>query len=127
MNDAAPQILVRRLYFTLTGLPPTPSEVSQWTKQLSTTDVHVPRNPPRADGRRHRSYVLDQDAITTLVDKLLASPRYGERWGRHWMDVARFAESTGGDQNNIYQNTWRYRDYVIDSFNEDKPFDQFIR
>jgi cytochrome c553 len=57
----------------------------------------------------------------------LASDRYGERWGRHWLDVARFAESTGGDHNNIYQHAWRYRDYVIDAFNNDKPFDQFIR
>ncbi|MEM7558397.1 MAG: DUF1549 and DUF1553 domain-containing protein, partial [Planctomycetota bacterium] len=58
---------------------------------------------------------------------LLCKPRYGERWGRHWLDVARYAESTGGDQNNTYQHAWRYRDYVIDSFNSDKPFDQFIR
>jgi hypothetical protein len=61
------------------------------------------------------------------VDQLLESPQYGERWGRHWMDVARFAESTGGDQNNVFQHAWRYRDWVIDAFNSDKPFDQFIR
>jgi hypothetical protein len=61
------------------------------------------------------------------VDHLLESPQYGERWGRHWMDVARFAESTGGDQNNVFQHAWRYRDWVIDAFNSDKPYDQFIR
>ncbi|MEM1225726.1 MAG: DUF1553 domain-containing protein [Planctomycetota bacterium] len=110
-RDATPETLVRRLYFTLIGLPPPPKDIIEWANQIgSQTDV---------DAR--------QQVISDLVGRLLDSPRYGERWGRHWMDVARYAESTGGDQNNIYQHAWRYRDYVIDSFNDDTPFDQFIR
>lgn len=108
--DATPEVLVRRLYFVLTGLPPSPEDLQKWTSTL------------RAESNATRA-----SAVAQLVDVLLASDRYGERWGRHWMDVARFAESTGGDHNNVYQHAWRYRDYVIDSFNADKPFDQFIR
>lgn len=108
--DASPEVLVRRLYFTLTGLPPSPEDLQKWTSRL-----------------RAESDATRNSTIAQLVDELLASDRYGERWGRHWMDVARFAESTGGDHNNVYQHAWRYRDYVIDAFNADKPFDQFIR
>ncbi len=110
VEDASPEVLVRRLYFVLTGLPPSPEDLQKWTSRL-----------------RAASDADRQAAVAQLVDELLASDRYGERWGRHWMDVARFAESTGGDHNNIYQHAWRYRDYVIDAFNDDKPFDQFIR
>ncbi len=108
--DASPSVLVRRLYFVLTGLPPSPSELQAWVSKLQVQNEAARRS-----------------AIEKLVDELLASDRYGERWGRHWLDVARFAESTGGDHNNVYQHAWRYRDYVIDAFNADKPFDQFIR
>ena len=110
VDDALPEVLVRRLYFVLTGLPPSPEDLQKWASRLRVA----------SDANR-------QAAVAQLVDELLASDRYGERWGRHWMDVARFAESTGGDQNNVYQHAWRYRDYVIDAFNDDKPFDQFIR
>jgi cytochrome c553 len=110
VDDASPEVLVRRLNFTLTGLPPSPEDLQKWTS-----------------GLRFASDTNRQAAVAQLVDELLASERYGERWGRHWLDVARFAESTGGDHNNIYQHAWRYRDYVIDAFNHDKPFDQFIR
>lgn len=109
--DADARTLVRRLYFAITGLPPRPEEINRWTNKII--------GEKSASGR--------QVVMGNLVDELLASPRYGERWGRHWMDVARFAESTGGDHNNIYQHAWRYRDYVIDAFNNDKPFDRFIR
>ncbi len=105
--DANPRTLVRRLYFVLTGLPPSAADVEKWTRAIGPN--------------------LDQTAVAQLVDHLLASPRFGERWGQHWLDVARYAESTGGDSNNIFPHAWRYRDYVIDSFNADKPFDQFIR
>jgi cytochrome c553 len=108
--DGSPEVLVRRLYFTLTGLPPSPEDLQKWTS-----------------GFRAASDANRQAVVAQLVDELLASDGYGERWGRHWMDVARFAESTGGDHNNIYQHAWRYRDYVIEAFNDDKPFDQFIR
>ena len=110
VKDADARSLVRRLYFVLTGLPPTPEAVTTWTSRI--------------DGAV--SAVARRDAIGRLVDELLASPRYGEHWGRHWMDVARFAESTGGDANNILLHAWRYRDYVIDAFNADKSFDRFI-
>ena len=110
VRDADAAVLVRRLFFVLLGLPPSPEAVEQWTKKIS----------PTPD-------VLDQSAVASLVDALLRTPEYGEHWGRHWLDVARFAESTGGDRNNITMHAWRYRDYVIDAFNADKPFDQFVR
>lgn len=110
VGDASPEVLVRRLFSTLTGLPPSPADLKQWVPRL------------RAVSGNARQAVVAQ-----LIDELLASERYGERWGRHWLDVARFAESTGGDHNNIYQHAWRYRNYVIDAFNSDRPFDQFIR
>ena len=105
-GDAAPEVLVRRLYFDLTGLPPTPEDVKSFVERSSKDRQH---------------------AIQSMVDQLLSSERYGERWGRHWLDVARFAESSGKETNFNYPHAWRYRDYVIDSFNHDVPFDQFIR
>lgn len=95
--------LIRRLSFDLVGLPPTPEEVAAF----------VGDPDPNADAR--------------LVDRLLASPHYGERWGRHWLDVARYAD-TGGFETDIYfKNAWRYRDYVVKSFNDDKPYDRFVQ
>ena len=95
--------LIRRAYFDLHGLPPSPEAV----------DAFVADDSP--------------DAWPKLIDELLASPRYGERWGRHWLDVVRYAD-TGGFETDIYfPNAWRYRDYVIESFNEDKPYDRFVR
>ncbi|MCM2372107.1 PSD1 and planctomycete cytochrome C domain-containing protein [Aporhodopirellula aestuarii] len=110
-RDAAPAVLVRRLYFVITGLPPTSEDSNKWTNKLQQANNETDR----------------QSVVAQLVDQLLASKRYGERWGRHWLDVARYAESTGGDHNNVYQHAWRYRDYVIDAFNDDKPFDNFVR
>lgn len=94
---------LRRATFDLTGLPPTEQEV--------------------------REFVGDRapDAVQRMVDRLLSSPRYGEQWGRHWMDVARYADSTGADEDHRYPYAWRYRDYVLDAFNRDLPFDQFVR
>jgi hypothetical protein len=95
-------VLVRRLYFDLLGLPPTPEEVQQFA----------------ADS--------DPNAYEKLVDRLLASPHFGERWGRHWLDVARFGESLTL-RGFVLKEAWRYRDHVIDAFNEDVPFDRFVR
>ncbi len=95
--------LIRRVTFDLTGLPPTPEEVDAFLAD---------RSP---------------DAFARVVDRLLASPAYGERWGRHWLDVARYGESTGSSRNLPLPHAWRYRDYVIDAFNHDKPYDRFIR
>ena len=94
--DATPEVLARRLHYTLTGLPSSP-------EQSALRD-------PRSE-----------------IDALLASPRFGEAWGRHWLDVARFAESSGGGRTLLFKDAWRYRDYVIDAFNADMPFDQFLR
>ncbi len=94
--------LIRRLSFNLIGLPPSPEEVDQFVNDT------------------------DPMAYRKLVDRLLASPRYGERWARHWLDVVRFAESDGFETNLHRPSAWVYRDYVIQSFNEDKPFDRFI-
>ena len=100
--DADRATLARRVYYDLTGLPPSPEEV----------DAFV-RNP-------------DPAAYEKMVDNLLASPAYGERWGRHWLDVARYAESVTL-RGFIFKEAWRYRDYVIDSFHRDVPFDRFVR
>ncbi|MEK6479909.1 PSD1 and planctomycete cytochrome C domain-containing protein [Catalinimonas sp. 4WD22] len=94
--------LIRRLSFDLTGLPPTPEEVEDFLKDPS------------------------PDAYEKVVDRLLASPRYGEQWARHWLDVVRYADTDGYSNDFERPNAWRYRDYVIRSFNEDKPYDQFI-
>jgi cytochrome c553 len=105
-GDASADALIRRLTFVLSGLAPTLEEQQQFASAMKT----------------------DPDAaIAATVDRLLASPRYGERWGRHWLDVTRFAESTGGGRSMMLPDAWRFRDYVIGSFNEDKPFDQLIR
>lgn len=101
-TEADRRTLIRRLYFDLIGLPPTPEEVRAFERD----------NSPGAYER--------------LVEKLLASPRYGERWARHWLDVVRFAETTGFEVNTPRPNAWPYRDYVIRAFNEDKPYDRFI-
>ena len=100
---ADPLTRVRRAYLDLTGLPPTPEQ----------TDTFL------ADTGR--------GAWERLIERLLDSPHYGERWGRHWMDVARYADSTGFEQDYTRPNAWRYRDYVITAFNQDKPYNQFLR
>jgi len=100
---ASPEILIRRLYLDVLGLPPTPDEVADFT-----------RDPSPA-------------AYAKLVDTVLASPHYGERWARHWLDVVRFAETNGFETNTPRPNAWPYRDYVIRALNEDIPYTQFIR
>ena len=94
--------LIRRASYDLTGLPPTPAEVQAFLADES------------------------EGAFAKVADRLLASPRYGERWARHWLDVARYADSNGLDENLVYRNAFRYRDYVIAAFNKDKPFDRFL-
>jgi hypothetical protein len=106
--DAEPRALVRRLYFDLTGLPPSPEEVEAFVGAFD---------------RSHES----NETYGVLIDSLLSSKAFGERWGRHWLDVARYAESTGRDVNAVMPHAWRYRDYVIASFQADKPYNQFLR
>jgi len=106
VGDASAEVLCRRIHFDLTGLPPSPEDQAEFL----------------ADAKQDK-----QAAIRKLVDELLKSHHFGERWGRHWLDVVRYAESTGMERNVTYPHAWKYRDYVIESFNEDKPFDQFVR
>ena len=104
--DAEAYKVLRRLKFDLVGLPPTPAEIKTFTAKWK-------RNSDKA--------------IADVVDQLLDQPEFGERWGRHWLDVVRYAESTGREVNMTYPHAWRYRDYVIDSFQDDKPFDRFVQ
>jgi hypothetical protein len=103
--DADRVNFVRRLYFDLIGLPPAPEEVDEYLKDAAANGVK---------------------ATERLVDRLLASKHFGERWGRHWLDIARYAESNGNADNVPFPHAWRYRDYVVRSFNEDKPYNRFI-
>ncbi len=95
--------LLRRATFDLTGLPPTPEEAAAFLADDS------------------------PGAFEAVIERLLASPVYGERWGRHWLDVVRYADSTGNDEDHRYPHAWKYRDYVIDAFNDDMPYNQFVR
>ena len=104
--DADPNDLLRRIYFDLIGLPPSLDERDAFLSSYATGA---------------------ESAIAKVVDQLLERPQFGERWGRHWLDVARYAETTGKEVELTFPHAWRYRDYVIDSFNADKPYDQFIR
>ena len=104
--DADLRTLIRRMTFDLTGLPPTPEEVDAFLREAT-------------ENR--------QPAITRLIDRLLASPQYGERWGRHWLDVVRYADTSGNASDYPVPQAHKYRDYVIAAFNDDLPFDQFVR
>src|SRR5439155_1671433 len=95
--------LIRRAYFDVIGLPPTPEEVETFEKNAT------------------------PQAAEEVVDRLLASPHYGERWGRHWLDVVRFAQTNGYERDDEKPHAWRYRDYVIRACNADRPFDRSIK
>jgi mono/diheme cytochrome c family protein len=107
-KPATKEALIRRAYYDLIGLPPTPYEVADFLKDTA------------------------PNAFEKVINKLLASPHYGERWGRHWLDTARYSDTIGGERNNNrtteyrYAHAWTYRDYVVKAFNDDKPYDQFI-
>ena len=106
LTPAAPAsklTLIRRVYYDLTGLPPSPEAVEAFLNNTS------------------------PDAYEKLIDKLLKSPRYGEKWGRHWLDLVRYAETNGYENDSDKPYIWRYRDYVVNAFNKDKPYDQFIK
>jgi len=122
--QADPATLCRRVYFDLTGLPPTPDEVSRFVQDIKPRPLVADAANKKDRDQRSRLYEIAYEA---LIDRLLASPRYGERWGRHWLDVAGYADSDGNSEKDFErQHAWHYRDYVIRSFNEDKPLDQFI-
>ena len=106
-QPASPVIMVRRIYFDLIGIPPTPEQVDEFQQAME------------AD---------PNSAVSSLVDELLMSPHYGERWGRHWLDVARYSDGHGGFlDNRSHPHAWRYRDWVVAAFNEDLPYDEFVR
>ncbi len=108
-QPAEPRVLVRRIYFDLLGLPPSPEQVGAFVK---------------------RSRANSQAAVEDLVEELLASPHYGERWGRYWLDVARYSDGYGGfldNKNEGLPNAWRYRDWVVDALNRDMPYNEFVR
>src|SRR5690606_35203993 len=100
---ADPRTLVRRLYYDLIGLPPEPKIVAEFIRDPSDANYEA------------------------IVERLLASPHYGERWGRHWLDIARFGESNGFERNDPRRNAWPYRDWVIESLNADMPYDRFAQ
>ncbi|HEX7901004.1 MAG TPA: PSD1 and planctomycete cytochrome C domain-containing protein [Planctomycetota bacterium] len=102
-RPASREVLIRRAAYDLTGLPPSAEEVDAFLKDPA------------------------PDAYEKLLERLLASPRYGEKWGRHWLDLVRFAETNGYERDGDKPNAWRYRDYVIRAFNEDKPYDLFLK
>ena len=102
-SEVGRRFLLRRVTFGLTGIPPTPDELRTFLASAA------------------------PDGFDRVVDRLLGSPRYGERWARHWMDIARYADSNGLDENRAYVNAFHYRDFVIDAFNDDLPFDEFVR
>ncbi|MFK7770175.1 MAG: DUF1553 domain-containing protein [Mariniblastus sp.] len=105
VTDANREVLIRRAHLALTGLPPTIEQIDRFESDERETKL----------------------AFENVVDELLASKHFGERWGRHWLDVARFAESSGGGRSLMFPHAWRFRDYVIDAYNNDKPFDEFIK
>ncbi len=124
--EADPRTLIRRLSFDLTGLPPTPDEVEAFVRACSAASA-LSVSAPSAEDKEQARTGVEEDAYAALVDRLLASPRYGERWARHWLDVARFGESQGFERDKLRSNSWRYRDWVIDAFNRDLPYDEFAR
>ena len=114
VSDALDRRLIRRVHLDLTGLPPSLEAMERWladSGELATSSPNTKR----------------QQVLLQLVDELLDSPQYGERWGRHWLDTARYAESNGNNRNRVYRYAWRYRNWVIDALNDDKPYDRFLK
>jgi len=122
--EADARTLIRRLWFDLSGLPPSPEDMEYWLSRLTAGSQAFPQ---REAEREPAQPVRNETAYRALVDHLLASPHYGERWARHWLDVVRFGETQGYERNRIRPSAWRYRDWVIQALNDDLPYDDFIR
>ena len=120
VGDADPYTLIRRVYYDLTGLPPGPEEIVRLIKRNSVLRLRDRGSSLSGSAGLHPAVLAE------LVDRLLASPEFGECWGRHWLDVARYSDTLGGGANYTLNDAWRYRDYVIESFNKDKPYDRFV-
>ncbi len=111
-GPAPASVFVRRVFIDLIGIPPTPDELDYWTSRLGTD----------------AGSDLDDAAVGTLIDNLLDRPQYGQRWGRHWLDVARYSDTGGWTQDNQpHPMAWRYRDWVVEAFNTDMPYNEFVR
>jgi hypothetical protein len=139
---ADPYTLLRRLHLDLTGLPPSPQEVRQFVAAIRGDDSKSSDRAVSSDrtrlpgGAELASEINDKEnsatrqrfekAVEDVVDRLLDSPHFGERWGRHWLDLARYADSFGYERDDVRPNAWRYRDWVIDAINDDLPYDQFV-
>ena len=110
--EAKASVFVRRVFLDLVGLPPTPDELREWTQQLGGNSASE----------------LNNQAVSVLVDSLLSRPQYGERWGRHWLDVARYSDAGGWTQDNrSHPKAWQFRDWVVRAFNADLPYEEFVR
>ena len=137
---ATPRTLIRRLSYDLTGLPPSADEVNDFVRDYKAAHAKDAETRRREDSENAGtgkspasprpptppSSSATQKVYERLIDRLLASPHYGEKWARHWLDLVRYAESNGFERDNPKPEIWRYRDYVIDAFNSDKPYDQFV-
>ena len=115
---ATPRSLIRRATYDLTGLPPSPEEVAAFEREVGRGFELAASAAEKAAAEK---------AYVALIDRLLASPHYGEKWGRHWLDLVRYAETHGYERDSAKPAAWRYRDYVVSSFNQDKPYDRFLR
>lgn len=113
-----PSLVLRRLYFDLIGLPPTVEEIADFELRIADWNEGL---------ANHSETQIPKSAFESVVDRLLASPQFGRRWARSWLDVVRYSESNGGDRNVVWPHAWRYRDWVVDALNSDMPYDQFIR
>jgi hypothetical protein len=141
VTDADPLTLLRRLTYDLTGLPPTVAEQEEFLRKLQTAVDQDGETGKHGDTEKSSNGKISpspsppislsspaaQKVIEQTVDSLLASEAFGQKWGRHWLDIARYAESSGYARNMLVPDAWRFRNYVIDAFNKDKPYDQFLR
>jgi hypothetical protein len=123
--EAEPAAWLRRVTYDLTGLPPTPEELQAFLAASATPSL--PYSPTPQPVKESRSNRVPESAYAAVVDRLLASPRYGERWAQHWLDIVRYADTHGFEVNTERPHAWPYRDYVIAAYNDDVPYDRFVR
>jgi len=123
---ASTRELVRRVTFTLTGLPPSFQALEHWTSKLDSKPNDALAHGAELVDEREAESQWNAEAYRELIDTLLESPAYAEHWARHWLDVVRFAQSNGYERDGYKPHAWKYRDYVVESFKTDKPYNQFL-